>query len=687
MRYEQFVGPTYASWSRNVASERSVNLYPEIVEVSGEKTRVVFYGTPGITTFATLPTSPVRGLWAGEGRLFAAAGDHFYEILDDGTTITDRGVIGDDANHTPVDISPNGTQLMIVSAGNVYIDTGTEIIQPSYGLGYGTVDTRATSYVVHRVAGDPFDGTMDTHNIVIGTTTYVIDKVVNEDWMLVVGPIVDQVDTPYAVPQLSGAGNVAGTSFTQVIGETFNAGIGGGPIIINGEITRVTEYIDSTHITIEDNLGTLTGVTYAVPIAYGKVDTTTHYNKVYRIDGDPFLPSMTPGTKIIIFTPETDPADTGTTYTVWRFIDQDQIIVEEPLTDMSAQAYIIPTGDDGDLIPLEAGTRGTFLDGYFIVSQPNSKNFAFSHPWDGKQWDPLDQSVKEGYPDNIAAVFADHEELWIFGTHWSTEVWRNEGVETAPAGFVRDPGAFIHIGCVAPWSIASVAQGLYFLGGDTRGRVIAYRAQGFQPLRISTHAVEQVWSTYTTVWDAYAYSYEEEGHEFWVISFQTANATWVYDTASQMWHERTAASGTGKHKGRCHCYVFGKHFVGAYDSGKVYQMSHNILTEDGASITRQRVAPHIANEQLRVFHHSLAIDLEITSGAPSVTLDWSDDDTDTWSTPRTRAPSRPDKRRGRVVFNRLGSSRDRVYRVTISSPAKVAIVDALLNPPLTPGIS
>ena len=67
-----------------------------------------------------------------------------------------------------------------------------------------------------------------------------------------------------------------------------------------------------------------------------------------------------------------------------------------------------------------------------------------------------------------------------------------------------------------------------------------------------------------------------------------------------------------------------------------------------------------------------------------VFVDWSDDDGTTWSTQRSKAPSISGKK-GRVIFNRLGSARNRIYRTTIIENVKVAITDAFLD--VTPGFS
>ena len=607
MRYPNFCGGTYQSWSPNAAAERSINLYPEMVETPSGKSRVGLYGTPGLSVFCTLGTSPVRGLWAGEGRLFAVAGSHYYEISSGGVA-TDRGDVGDDGSHTPVDIWPNGGQVMIVSAGKVWIDTGTDLVQAIYTDGAGAVDTTAA-----------LTGTCDTAT--------------------------------------------AGRTVTWTGGDAFYPHMG--EIEILGNLYTVNEYIDSSHITVVEPIADLTGVTFDIP------------KQAFLVYGDQFNESIE-GAIINI---------DGTLNTVTHFIDPEHITFTGSTGTDVGLPYFLPTGVDGATVYVEA-TRGTFLDSYFIVNVPNSKTFAFSHQWDGKYFNALEQSVKEGYPDNIAAVYSDHEELWLFGTHWSTEVWRNEGVADVAGGFVRDPGAFVHVGCVAPWSIASVAGGLHFLGGDTRGRVSAYRMQGFQPVRVSTHALEQLWNTYTTVWDAYGYAYEEAGHQFWVISFQTADATFVYDVTAQQWHERATWDGSvwHKHKGRCHAYVFDRHFIGAWDSGIIYQQSQNLYTDAGTPIRRVRQAPHLSNEELNIIHHRLQIDLEVTGTAPSLSLDWSHDDGTTWNVARTRSPSISGNR-GRVLFNRLGVARDRIYRVTTSDAVKVAIVDAYLNPQPTMGIS
>lgn len=346
---------------------------------------------------------------------------------------------------------------------------------------------------------------------------------------------------------------------------------------------------------------------------------------------------------------------------------------------LTASAGTQANVDFTSTLPLTART-GAFLDGYFIAAPPYNKQFNISALYDGKVWDPLDFGVKMGYPDSISSIIADHEELWLFGTE-TTEIWRNTGNADFP--FERDLGAFIHQGCIAPWSVVRLNNGVAWLGGDARGRVTAWRAQGFMPVRISTHAVEQVWRTYSEVTDAIGFAYKLDGHEFWQITFPTADATWEYDALTNLWHEKDSleAGNYGRHRARCHGYVFGKHLVGDYASGNVYEMSPTLYSDAGTAIRRLRQCPHLSDEQLWHFFHRLQLDMETGSGVadPEMELSWSDDGGHTWSTPLKVTAGALNDFSKRVIWRRLGKSRDRVFRLTSTAAIPHTWTNALIE--------
>lgn len=113
-----FIGPSYEYRSRDVSYQRSVNLYPEVVDSKDTKSDYVLVGTPGSTTFKTLPKSNCKGLyWTSTERLFAVYGNTLYEVDSDGTTNVRGTLTTTNKNSYMVD---NGTYLLVVASNSMY---------------------------------------------------------------------------------------------------------------------------------------------------------------------------------------------------------------------------------------------------------------------------------------------------------------------------------------------------------------------------------------------------------------------------------------------------------------------------------------------------------------------------------------------------------------------------------------
>jgi hypothetical protein len=342
---------------------------------------------------------------------------------------------------------------------------------------------------------------------------------------------------------------------------------------------------------------------------------------------------------------------------------------------VSAPVPADPFGiEDTPAAAVGTASTGAFLDGYFIAAKPDSKTFFYSNILDGQTWDELDYLRKEGYPDNIEKFLTSHSELWALGDQTS-EVFRNEG--DADDAFRRDPGAFIHQGVVAGATVRRYDNGIAWIGGDTEGRCVAWRTRGFSPQRFSNHAVENAWAGYATVSDAVAYTLIWKGHPLYVVSFPTPNKTWVYDQSTNMWCEWS--SGGNRFRGQHHAFVFGKHLVGDYATGAIYELSDSTYQDNGSSITFQRTAPYVNDEQHRLFFAELQLDVEAGLGTQSYTLEWSTDGGKTWSDPISASAGPISEYTKRVIWRRLGSKRDRIFRVTSTSNTKQGWTDAYMR--------
>ena len=258
----------------------------------------------------------------------------------------------------------------------------------------------------------------------------------------------------------------------------------------------------------------------------------------------------------------------------------------------------------------------TFQDGYFAVSKPDTDEFYVSSLNDGLNWDALDFASAEGQSDDLVAVESDHREMWLFGER-TIEVWYNSGDVTFP--FERVQGGFQETGCMATASIAKADNSLFWLGRDDRGWGIVYRADGYTPRRVSTHAIEKDIQSYDDVSDAFAYTYQQDGHIFYVLTFPSGNRTWVYDVSTNLWHKRSYYDGEDdiRHRGNCFAHFDEELIVGDYSNGKLYKLDLDTYTDDGDEIRRIRTAYHVHNERKRSVCTRYEIDMEFGVGLTS----------------------------------------------------------------------
>ncbi len=324
----------------------------------------------------------------------------------------------------------------------------------------------------------------------------------------------------------------------------------------------------------------------------------------------------------------------------------------------------------------------TFLDGYFITCAGNDRKFYTSELYNGASWPALNYAVKESASDNVIATVGAPPYLWLFGTR-TIEAWFNAGNADFP--FQRVSGGVIQQGCVAADSIILIDNGMMWLGQDTRGGVVCWKANGFQPTRVSNHAVEYAWSKYTSVADAFAYAYVEDGHTFYVVHFPTGDATWVYDVNTGLWHERASWSGGAYHRhwGQFHLYAVGDalnqghHFLADYRNGNIYKASVDYYDDAGTPRRWLRVTPPLSDEMKWRRHKELWVDMQ-----PDVDLTaymkFSDDGGKNWSHEFSDTLSAADTRQ-RIRWARLGRSRNRVYQIYGSSAVKTAITDGYVE--------
>lgn len=340
-----------------------------------------------------------------------------------------------------------------------------------------------------------------------------------------------------------------------------------------------------------------------------------------------------------------------------------------------------------------------YIDGYLFALVTGTNRVNASNIFDGTFWNALNYTTRQGSSDPLVGLAAHDLQLWMLGQE-TTEVWYDAGVSPG-FPFLRVQGGFLQRGLAAPSTVIEMDDGLFWIGRMTGGGPIAYRNQGYAAVRLSNNAVEYQWNQYPNITSAICSYYVEEGHQFLLAHFPDANgglgATWVYDTATNLWHERlfwdTVNSVWSADPARYITYAWGMQIVADYRNGNICLQSLETYTTldaggNAAPIRRRRTAPPIASTMNWIYYHEFELDCQTgidlpvppaQGSNPQAVLRFSDDGGYTWSTEIWAPLGQVGQTIFRVLWRRLGKSRDRVFEVTISDPIPVALINAYVR--------
>jgi hypothetical protein len=305
--------------------------------------------------------------------------------------------------------------------------------------------------------------------------------------------------------------------------------------------------------------------------------------------------------------------------------------------------------------PSYGASSVTYLDGYYVFTGQMAPQFFFiTKLEDPTMVDALDFAALDAFPNAFGRVMTLGTDLWFAGASgW--EIWYDAGNKDFP--FRRRPNGFLQRSVGAALSIAKGDESLFWWSAD--GRV--YRTVGYQEERISTHGVE---ASLSTGIDS-AYTFSQLGHIYYALTL--GDRTLVYDVLTKVWHTASSgADGTGPWRGSCSTANTGFPIIGDATAGRLLAADPNLSTDMGVAVRRQVVLPPLYDVGKRVFCSRLEVEMEVGSAATpgDITLEWSDDGGVNYTGSRTMNAGSVGQTRKRVYTTRLGSFRNRVFRLT-----------------------
>lgn len=337
--------------------------------------------------------------------------------------------------------------------------------------------------------------------------------------------------------------------------------------------------------------------------------------------------------------------------------------------------------------------RVSYIDGWWIFNKPGTQTFYTNYPQYGTGFNGSYYALKDGASDNIVSIFENKEQLWLLGDK-TTEIWYDAGGQYFP--FQRLVGTMIQSGCKAAQSVsrfyADGQEGLIWYGRSERGENVIIRTRGFIDEVVSNPAFGDEVATYPITSDAIGYTYQEDSHEFYVLTFPSADVTWCYDSQSGLLHKRLSydpyAQQFHRHRSNSFMNFQGMRIVGDYQNGALYWLTRTAYTDAGWPLLAKRRSGHIwdKGQRGRVFMSSLQLDflpgVGNASGMgsdPQCGITISRDGGLTFGQ-RWYAPlGQIGQTKTRTMWRRLGWGRDNVVDLEIIDPVRRDLIGVTLK--------
>ena len=691
-----FVGPSYEAPSIYQDGQECINFRPEIdpLKPQGSRGVVALYPTPGLTSSIVFQNKQeVRGMRtvSGGNYMVAVVGPYVY-ILTSTLTPTMVGQLNTSTGR--VGITDNGLNIYIVDGSNRYT---WRISTPSNALFTGSIS--GTTLTVTAIT----QGTIGINQALFGA------NVTNETVITALGSGSGGVGT-YTINQsqtvastLMNSVAVASVLTASMSGFTMTVTASSG-ILYPGQTIQGSTVSANTIITAQGNITVLSQSIATGGTGYAVNDTVTVLGGVYGTTPATYTVATVSAGVVTGLTlvnsgnytsqptnnvsTSSNGVGTGLTLTLTFGTGSGgtgtyPISASQTVTSRTMYALnftVLPTTDGA----FSGGNTVDIVDNYFVYNRPSSQQWAASTPL-SPITPALSFSSKDGAPDNLVSLIVDHREVYLLGEQ-SSEVWVDVG--TFPFPFQRIPGTSTQHGIAAKFSMARLGNSFAYISRNNRGEAQIMMMNGYVPTRISTHAVEQTLLD-GYIDDAIAWTYQQEGHEVYVISFPTLDLTWAYDIATGMWHKWLSIDTTNtyhRHRGNCSALFNGKVYVGDFDNGIIYLLDPNNYTDNGQEIRRLRRAPHIVTDLQREYLEELQIQFQPGVGnqsdpgqTPQAMLRWSNDGGSTWSNEHWTSIGAVGLYKNRAIWRRLGWARDRVFEVVVTDPINAVIISANLK--------
>lgn len=284
--------------------------------------------------------------------------------------------------------------------------------------------------------------------------------------------------------------------------------------------------------------------------------------------------------------------------------------------------------------------------------------------------------------DKGTRVFSNGDEIWYFGER-SLEIFHDTGVTGARLEPIQSVGQGKGAGCIAKNSVAISDSSMIWVS-DAK---LVVRGNPYAPLRISNYEVERdieraIAAGYNN--ELVGLAKEHKGHQFYHL--RCPLWCWVYDFSNSTWHKKENHDGVAW-RGAFYAFAFGKHLIGDYTSGKIYEYTDDVDDEAGDPLITKIISSIVHGFPGGMICDALYIDFQAGTGIagaadhienPMMLLRVSKDGGKTYGTEYQQPMGAQGEWRTNIKFNRLGYTRGAgmTFEIRCPEPIERAIFQA-----------
>jgi hypothetical protein len=343
--------------------------------------------------------------------------------------------------------------------------------------------------------------------------------------------------------------------------------------------------------------------------------------------------------------------------------------------------WVYANATNAFLISAQAPTTATFLGfikQYLVALTYDSQRFSWSDVDAPETW--LGEFAEaESRPDKLVALSAAFGEVLLPGTK-TIEHW---GIGTDPtAPFENITGTETESGSLSGYSFAQVDNSFMYLNNERH----VVRLSGRNP-QIISNPFDAEFQALDTVSDCIGIHFNAEGDTKYVLTFPTADKTYVYDYKLDVWSrwsEWISSTGTRKRwLGNCGVLVpsWNKYLVGSKTDGKIYYASADYDTDNGENVQTEIITGRINwGTSRRKSSSKLRLHLKRGVGglatSPVMILNYRDNGNTEWKSDKNISLGIAGDEDSYITFRNLGTYRDRQYRFRLTSGNHTLLVSA-----------